>query len=166
MRPYVKVLQGAVVQHAAIQPGTPEWTPSLYYKCTGFFPTITTASKTFYCSIIKRNFHSVVIGNNVQICLTILQVKGQELGWSLGFMINASNLIPTEASCSKFSVSGFYIGIPVVAVCFLVGVILLVAAVYRYTWRKRKIPYEELGTPNDSNKYGSVWWLYGSSIIK
>ncbi|XP_033632927.1 ectonucleoside triphosphate diphosphohydrolase 8-like [Asterias rubens] len=84
------------------------------------------------------------------------EVKGQELGWSLGFMINASNLIPTEASCSKFSVSGFYIGIPVVAVCFLVGVILLVAAVYRYTWRKRKIPYEELGTPNDSNKYGSV----------
>ena len=38
----------------------------------------------------------------------LLQIDGVELGWALGYMINATNRIPTESTCMEVSDSVFY----------------------------------------------------------
>ncbi|XP_022097702.1 ectonucleoside triphosphate diphosphohydrolase 2-like [Acanthaster planci] len=85
------------------------------------------------------------------------EVKGKELGWSLGFMINATNMIPTEASCTDFTKVGFYVGLAILIVTFVIGLIVLVIAVYRCTRPKRESGYEELNPDfARKNTYGSL----------
>ncbi|XP_006815561.1 ectonucleoside triphosphate diphosphohydrolase 8-like [Saccoglossus kowalevskii] len=75
-------------------------------------------------------------------------VSGSDLGWSLGFMINATNLIPSEQSKSATLSTGVFIALMVIF-----GIILCVGIAFMfYAWVKKQRP-SPLAT---SHKYGAI----------
>ncbi len=50
-----------------------------------------------------------------------------DLGWSLGYMINATNRIPVESSCMEIPDSVYFGVLAVLLLVFILGVICVIA---------------------------------------
>ncbi|XP_072037470.1 ectonucleoside triphosphate diphosphohydrolase 8-like isoform X2 [Amphiura filiformis] len=72
----------------------------------------------------------------------VSDIKGVELGWSLGYMINATNRIPVESTCMEVPDSAFYGVLAALVIIFILGFVLIIAG-FLSKRNSPKHPYEE-----------------------
>jgi len=70
------------------------------------------------------------------VFFSVKQIHGAEVGWSLGFMVNKTNGIPTESASYRISQQEFVILLLVFSLLTIIGLAMLVICIVKRKMEK------------------------------
>lgn len=83
--------------------------------------------------IAKKLFWGHTLRHN---CFLFLQIKDSDAGWTLGYMLNLTNMIPAEAPDTPLMPHGGYVTFMLLFTLFILGLFLLAFLYFRKSTRK------------------------------